>query len=186
MCKSEEKCLSGDTVVWISDGRYKRIDEMCGETVISLDKHSKFVKNPDSELIDNGEKLVYRVSTTKNKSIKITDNHPLLTPDGWVKTRDLKVGDSIACASDNVFVADFHWEKIISIEEQGIEKIYDLSLKTNHNFVANGIVVHNSLLDRERRDAMKNKNKCKWCGKKVSVSNSNYCDKCFTIFISVC
>jgi len=140
------KCLSGDTVVWISDGRYKRIDEMCGETVISLDKHSKFVKNPDSELIDNGEKLVYKVSTLKNKSIKITDNHPLLTPDGWVKTKDLKKGDSIACASDNVFVTDFHWEKIISIEKQGIEKVYDLSLKTNHNFVANGIVVHNSWL----------------------------------------
>ena len=139
-------CLSGDTMVWISDGRYKRIDEMCGETVISLDKHSKFVKNPDSELIDNGEKLVYRVSTLKNKSIKITDNHPLLTPDGWIKLKDLKVGDSIACASDNVFVTDFHWEKIISIEKQGIEKVYDLSLKTNHNFVANGIVVHNSWL----------------------------------------
>ena len=29
---------------------------------------------------------------------------------------------------------------------------------------------------------MKTKNKCKWCGKKVSVDNSNYCDKCFTIF----
>jgi replicative DNA helicase len=137
------KCLSGDTVVWISDGRYKRIDEMCGETVISLDKHSKFVKNPDSELIDNGEKLVYKVSTLKNKSIKITENHPLLTPSGWMKTKDLKKGDSIACASDNVFVTDFHWEKITSVEKRGIERVYDLSLKTNHNFVANGIVVHN-------------------------------------------
>jgi len=31
---------------------------------------------------------------------------------------------------------------------------------------------------------MKDKNKCKWCGKKA-VGNSNYCDKCFMIFISV-
>lgn len=140
------KCLSFDSVVWTSDGKYKRIEDINGDTVISLDKHLKFVKNSSPELIDNGEKLVYQVSTVKNKSIKITDNHPLLTPNGWIKTKDLKVGDSIACAKDNVFVSDPHWEKIVSIEKQGIEKVYDLSLKTNHNFVANGIVVHNSWL----------------------------------------
>jgi replicative DNA helicase len=42
-------------------------------------------------------------------------------------------------------VSDLYWDQIASIEEEGIEEVYDLTVGGLHNFVANGIVVHNSI-----------------------------------------
>jgi len=40
---------------------------------------------------------------------------------------------------------DIFWNKVKSIEEYGIEDTYDLTVDETHNFIANGIVVKNSL-----------------------------------------
>ena len=42
-------------------------------------------------------------------------------------------------------VSDLYWDQIASIEEEDIEEVYDLTVGGLHNFVANGIVVHNSI-----------------------------------------
>lgn len=42
--------------------------------------------------------------------------------------------------------SDIYWDEIISIEEAGIEEVYDLTIDKQANFVANGLVVHNSTL----------------------------------------
>ena len=48
--------------------------------------------------------------------------------------------------------SDFIIEPIISIENSGKHKTYDIYVENeNHNFYANGIVVHNSMLDKIRR-----------------------------------
>jgi replicative DNA helicase len=38
-----------------------------------------------------------------------------------------------------------YWDQVVSIEPIGTEKVYDLEVPGHHNFVANDIVVHNSL-----------------------------------------
>jgi replicative DNA helicase len=40
--------------------------------------------------------------------------------------------------------SDLLWEKIVSITPEGEEPVWDLVIEGVHNFVANGIVVHNS------------------------------------------
>ncbi|MFH1504743.1 MAG: OB-fold nucleic acid binding domain-containing protein, partial [Candidatus Omnitrophota bacterium] len=40
--------------------------------------------------------------------------------------------------------SDLYWDKIISIEYVGEKPTYDLEIENYHNFIANGIVVHNS------------------------------------------
>ncbi|MEK7192376.1 MAG: LAGLIDADG family homing endonuclease, partial [Patescibacteria group bacterium] len=40
--------------------------------------------------------------------------------------------------------SDIYWDEIVSIEFDGIEETFDLSMETNHNFIANDIFVHNS------------------------------------------
>ena len=40
--------------------------------------------------------------------------------------------------------ADILWDRIVSIQPEGEEETYDLSVEVDHNFVADGIVVHNS------------------------------------------
>jgi replicative DNA helicase len=41
--------------------------------------------------------------------------------------------------------SDVYWDKIVSIEPLGPQPVYDATVKDTHNFVANGISVHNSI-----------------------------------------
>ncbi len=41
--------------------------------------------------------------------------------------------------------SDIYWDKIITIEPDGKEDVYDLTVPGHHNFVANNIIAHNSL-----------------------------------------
>lgn len=41
---------------------------------------------------------------------------------------------------------DVAWEKVVSVKDIGIHDVYDLTVPGTHNFVANGIVVHNTIL----------------------------------------
>jgi replicative DNA helicase len=41
--------------------------------------------------------------------------------------------------------SDIYWDEIISITELGTEDVYDATVENVHNFVANDIIVHNSL-----------------------------------------
>ena len=40
--------------------------------------------------------------------------------------------------------SDIYWDEIVSIKPLGIEEVYDISVNEPHNFLANGIFVHNS------------------------------------------
>ncbi|MGH8428239.1 MAG: replicative DNA helicase [Gammaproteobacteria bacterium] len=41
--------------------------------------------------------------------------------------------------------SDVYWDSIVGIEEDGVEPVYDLTVPETHNFVANDIIVHNSI-----------------------------------------
>jgi replicative DNA helicase len=61
---------------------------------------------------------------------------------GWL-ARIAEVLDSRSLgeiASDDVF-----WDKVVAIEPLGPQPVYDATVKQTHNFLANGIVAHNSL-----------------------------------------
>jgi replicative DNA helicase len=45
----------------------------------------------------------------------------------------------------NLAYSDIYWEEITSIEKYKKEKTYDLTVDSVHNFVANDIIVHNSI-----------------------------------------
>ncbi len=40
--------------------------------------------------------------------------------------------------------SDIYWDEVESVEEAGVEGVYDLTVEDHHNFVAEDIIVHNS------------------------------------------
>jgi len=42
-------------------------------------------------------------------------------------------------------LSDVFWDEIVSIEPDGEEEVYDLTVEGLHNFVADDIIVHNSI-----------------------------------------
>ncbi|MGH2599645.1 MAG: replicative DNA helicase [Dehalococcoidia bacterium] len=48
-------------------------------------------------------------------------------------------------ALQELAASDIYWDTVESVEPSGTEDVYDMCVPEMHNFVANGIVVHNSL-----------------------------------------
>jgi len=83
------------------------------------------------------------------RTIKATANHKFSTIEGWKRLDELNVGEHIAFPQSekiiNLAHSDIYWDSIISITESGTEEVFDLTVPTLHNFVANDIIVHNSI-----------------------------------------
>jgi len=41
--------------------------------------------------------------------------------------------------------SDVYWDKVASIEQEGVEDVFDMTVPGLHNFVANDVIVHNSI-----------------------------------------
>jgi replicative DNA helicase len=46
---------------------------------------------------------------------------------------------------NDLALSDIYWDEIISIKSLGTEEVYDATVAENHNFIANDIIVHNSI-----------------------------------------
>lgn len=100
--KENDHCLTGDTLVDTVDGP-KRIDELLGKTgrVFCTDgKEAKTAKFLDVRKTRERAK-VYKLTLTNGRSVKATEDHPILTKRGWVQLKDLRTDDEIACIGGN-------------------------------------------------------------------------------------
>ncbi|MFN6155841.1 replicative DNA helicase [Anabaena sp. AL09] len=62
------------------------------------------------------------------------------------RDRAFKVGNVVQSPKlINLANSDVYWDEIISIELDGEEEVFDLTVPHLHNFVANNIIVHNSI-----------------------------------------
>ena len=46
---------------------------------------------------------------------------------------------------ENLSKSDVYWDEIISIQPVGVDNVYDATIMNHHNFIANDIIVHNSI-----------------------------------------
>ncbi|MEZ4711524.1 MAG: replicative DNA helicase [Caldilineaceae bacterium] len=141
----ESGCLAGDSLITLSSGQRVPIAELCGQAGFEV-----FSLNPDTLKLEHatvtnafctGEKQVFTLQTQLGRSIRATANHQFLTVEGWKRLDRLDVGEAIALPQQN----EVYWGRITDKECDGIEPVYDLTVPGNHNFVANNIIVHNSI-----------------------------------------
>ncbi|MBH8561525.1 replicative DNA helicase [Nostoc sp. CENA67] len=62
------------------------------------------------------------------------------------RERALRLATVVKSDKINVLAkSDIYWDEIVSIEFDGEEEVYDLTVSNLHNFIANNIIVHNSI-----------------------------------------
>jgi thymidylate synthase ThyX len=86
-----------------------------------------------------GVKPVYKI-TAGDFSVTCTADHLILTDSGWKELQDIAVG------RDKVYASQCNLMAVVvdSIEYVGEEEVFDISVSSEyHNFLANGITVHN-------------------------------------------
>lgn len=93
------KCLSSDTNILLSDGRYKTIEEITQNQIngiIKMDTSHRLVHGKITQWINSGKLPCYQVIVEDGVEITVSETHPFYTSRGWVEVKDLKSDDQIA------------------------------------------------------------------------------------------
>ena len=134
-------CIAKGTPILTWTGEIPIEDIEPGMMVLTEDGTYKKVLNRYYQ----GRKGTVILTTFENHKLRCTPDHRILTKRGWVEAENLLGSDEIkiynVVSQDDV--PEETWTHLEKIEVVSIEDVYDLSVETNHSFVANGIVVHN-------------------------------------------
>jgi DNA polymerase-3 subunit gamma/tau len=140
-----DECLTGDALVQTNEG-LMRIDDqsLLGKQVLSYNEaSSQWEYKKVLRWLDRGIKPTLIIKTNQ-RSIQCTGNHLIRTETGWIQASNIKTGMNILSP---VPVDAESWntslEKVESVTVVGSEPVYDIEVEDNHNFVANGLLVHN-------------------------------------------
>ncbi|MDR9404242.1 MAG: DNA polymerase III subunit gamma/tau, partial [Halothece sp. Uz-M2-17] len=131
-----DECLTGDTLIQTSQGEM-RIDNpnLKGKTVLSYNETLEhWEEKKVVRWLQQGVKETLQIKTTHSQ-LRCTENHLLRTEQGWMKAQQLQVGMKL--------LSPHGIETIQTIQSARKEAVYDLEVEDNHNFVANGLLVHN-------------------------------------------
>lgn len=140
-----DECLVGDTLIKTIDGDKKIKDIESGDTIFGWDgckiikgfvKHSRYI----------GERQTYKIYFSNGKYINCTDNHKILTTDGYLYLCEIKIlmnNKYIIHAIGKSDIKNYGIYEITKIEEDKINYVYDLNVPKLHSFMANDIIVHN-------------------------------------------
>jgi len=145
----ESGCLTGDTILQDADtGRLVTIKELAERKeqspvkVLAMSDNYKIGAHTLTKAFYSGRKMTYELTTRSGRTIKASANHPFRKLEGWTALEDLSPGDRIAATESH---SDIFWDEIKSITPLKEEDVYDATIEGVHNFVANDIIVHNSI-----------------------------------------
>lgn len=160
----ESGCLSGDSLITMADtGSEIPIRDLVGKSNFAIwavnAQTFKMERAIVSNAFCNGSKPVYQLKTQLGRSLKATANHKFLTIQGWERLDEIQIGDRIAIPLQihcqelqtvcddiaNFVTKDIYWDKVEAINLLAEEMVYDLTVPSLSNFVANGFYVHNSI-----------------------------------------
>ena len=150
-------CVSGDTLVKTGlDGQTKRADELkVGDKVITFNEITGEME--EDEILNVIRKIrdrIYNVELVDGTILRITGDHPIFTNRGWVacdnsssnydidgiqEKKDLQIGDKVKTEKGFVEVSNITYDDY----QNGFE-VFTFTIRNNHNFFANGIMVHNA------------------------------------------
>ena len=159
------RCLHGDTEVMTQYGVKKIKDLREGVDLVLQWDFGQGKAVFDTFILHKvGKKKMYKVTFSNGRYIIASEDHEFLTDFGFKKLSELSVGDYVAVPKgewiywrlDTVervarlsgnkylqFVSQFYWTRIVSIEYWGEDEAYDLTTP-NENYIAEGVIVHNS------------------------------------------
>ncbi len=171
----ESGCLTGDSRVFLPDtGERVRMDEMrdrIGTCVLAVNPETwELERRVVTNAFSTGVKPVFRLMLASGRTIRATGNHRFRMLDDWRRLDQLCVGDCLAISPgvaqwghtqqlmatvgdapatamllERSVKSQVTWDAVVSIEPAGTEAVFDLTVDGLSNFVAEDIIVHNSI-----------------------------------------
>jgi replicative DNA helicase len=86
------------------------------------------------------------VSRDLQRSLRVSSCDSTLSRSGPSRERAAVVAAIVASAEPAApTTSDVYWDEVVAVEPDGVEEVYDLTVDGLHNFVAENVVVHNSI-----------------------------------------
>jgi len=136
-------CMTGDTPVRMSDGTERPLADIQVGDQVATYENGKLTTAKVLNHASMGEDAIFKVNLGNGKVVRANARHPFLIAEGklkWVKVRDLRVGQFMVALDGTGFTG----LRILSIEPDGYEVVYDVEIERTGNFIANGVVSHNT------------------------------------------
>jgi replicative DNA helicase len=94
------ECVSGDTLVCLSDGRRVPIRNLVGQTpeVLSMTETGRITHAASDLVWCVGKKPIFEVSLASGRRIRATAKHRVYCSGGWRQVGELRAGDRLAMA----------------------------------------------------------------------------------------
>jgi replicative DNA helicase len=91
------------------------------------------------DLLKVGDRIAIPADASVSELIGSSPVEEAKTPSGSVAQLVREAGTAART------LGDVYWDPIVAIQPMGEEEVYDLTVQDHHNFVANDIIVHNSI-----------------------------------------
>lgn len=138
------KCLPGWQRVYMADGTLKMVEDIVvGDLVLSFNLETRQMEDKSVvAVMNNGRKAIVEVKTGHH-DLLCTLNHPFLSEDGWIEAGDLTINSQVYTVMDN------DWRTPVLVPIRSLISCYDtqtwdITVADNHNFIAEGFIVHNT------------------------------------------
>jgi replicative DNA helicase len=145
----ESGCLTGDSAITLADGTMAELEMLVSTGfdghVLAVDASGTFVPARVTNAWTTGVKETFKLRLNNGREVQGTANHRFLTSTGWQRIDELAPGDRLAAFAGDEMEGGADWTTVAGITAAGPAPVYDLTVETHHNFVANGIVTHNSI-----------------------------------------
>lgn len=135
-----DECFPAKTKILMGEGHFKTIDTIKrNDRVMSFcSETNRFISKPVVAARCNGKKDVYTYTTVSGRRIHCTDNHPVLTTEGW---QPIKIAKNIATTKTRT--GNYFFETIIDCKFKSTEMVYNFEVKDTHSYIADDFIVHN-------------------------------------------
>jgi replicative DNA helicase len=143
------ECVTGDTLVWLTDGRQVPIASLVGTQpeVWAVDEQQRVVAARSDLVWKVGKRPVASIKLASGRSIRVTEKHRVLTGNGWVRARQLDMGVHLLAVPGlkTLPTSNLAWDPVADVVPQAEEEdVYDLTVPGPSSWLSDGIVSHNS------------------------------------------
>ena len=139
-------CFKEGTIVLVDSGSVKIENIVVGDSVLSYNLTTNTISTSRVVNVSKRSSISYYTLKTTTQTIYVTSEHPFyVNKKGWVKLKDLKVGDE--CKTKNGL------EVVISLDENLVPTdVYNIEVEQNHNYfvTTSGILVHNKKIMKKK------------------------------------
>lgn len=129
-------CIEENQYVSTTEGQKKIKDVQIGDRVYTFDGVHTVINK-----FENGVKILVNVKLVNGVEVRCTPNHMFLTMEGWKMALSLTENDVVIFNGSPCH--------ILSVIKCDYGNTYDLEVETAHNYIVNGVVVHNCSMQED-------------------------------------